>query len=100
MQAFQLVQPKQMMWKLWHLGLAQVLYFCRPQQQKGLIVADATTVVVMSTPDGLQLCVSELGRVDSRKVQIDQEQASMVRVMDSLPYLSIHTFIHTLWSTF
>ncbi len=52
-----------------------------------------------SMPDGFQLCVCELGEGRQQK-SANREQASTVRVMDSLPYLNVHKFIDTLWSTF
>ncbi len=46
-------------------------------------------------PDSCQLCVCELGEGRQQK-SANREQASMVCVMDSLPYVSLHTFIHAL----
>ncbi len=65
---------------------------CEVAPLRQLVVMAAVRLTVFSY-------VCDLGEGRQQK-SANREQANMVRVMDSLPYLSIHTSIHTLWSTF
>ncbi len=59
-----------------------------------LVVMAAVRLTVCSC-----VCVS-WERVDRQYSSVNREQASMVHVMDSLPYLNLHMFIHAHLSTF